>query len=352
MTRKTLTLLYALGRPLSPLYSLIMRARAFLYRSGVFKRTNLSVPVVSVGNLTMGGSGKTPMVLYISRLLQEEGLKPVIVSRGYGGKAVGPVNVVSDGEKILLSADLAGDEPRMMAESLPGVGVLTGPRKAEVAKYAVDAFGAQSIVLDDGFQHMALERDVDLVLFNSHMPLGNGHVFPGGDLREPFKALGRAHAFIITGVDRRRTGKKNRELKDFLQRRFPDVPFYEGRYSHTGILHCQKAGIEDVHCISGMKLFGFCGIANPDAFKVSLEEMGVQLAGFKGFRDHYNYSRSDISGLVDQAKSVGAEALIATEKDYVKVGSLFSADFPLLALQRELIMDIGFNQFLLHKIAR
>jgi tetraacyldisaccharide 4'-kinase len=352
MIRKTLTLLYAIGLPFSPLYSLIMTVRAFLYRSGVFKKTKLSVPVVSVGNLTMGGSGKTPMVLYISRLLQEEGLKPVIVSRGFGGKAVGPVNVVSDGKEILLAVDLAGDEPRMMAESLPGVSVLTGPRKAEVAKYAVEKFGAQSIVLDDGFQHMALERDVNLVLFNSHMPFGNGHVFPGGDLRESVKALGRAHAFIITGVDRRRAGKKNRELKSFLQKRFPGVPFYEGRYAHTGILHSQKAGIEDAQCISGMKLFGFCGIANPDAFKVSLEEMGAQLAGFKGFQDHYNYSRSDISRLVDQAKSVGADALIATEKDYVKVGSLFSADLPLLALQRKLIMDAGFNQFLLNKIAR
>lgn len=350
MTRKTLTLLYAIGRPLSPLYSLLMRVRAFLYKCGVFKKTRLPVPVVSVGNLTMGGSGKTPMVMYISRLLRKEGLKPVIVSRGYGGKATGPVNVVSDGEKVFLSAELAGDEPRMMAESLQGVGVVTGPRKAEVAKYAADELGAQSIILDDGFQHMALERDVNLVLFNSQMPLGNGHVFPGGDLREPFKALARAHAFIITGVDRRKTEKKNRELKSFLQRRFPDVPVYEGRYSPTGILHSQKDGIHDAQSISGMKLFGFCGIATPETFKVSLEEMGAQLLGFKSFQDHYGYSRSEMSRLVDQAKSVGADALIATEKDYVKVGNLFSADFPLLALQRKLLLDSNFDQFLLNRI--
>ncbi len=349
MTRKTLNLLYAIGRPLSPLYSLIMRARSSLYKFGIFKKTKLSVPVVSIGNLTMGGTGITPMVMYVSRLLQKKGLQHVIVSRGYGGKATKAVNIVSDGKEILLSADIAGDEPRMIAESLQGIGVLTGPRKIEVAKYAVDEFNAQGIVLDDGFQHMALERDLNLVVFNAWAPLGNGHVFPGGDLREPINSLSRAHAFIISGVDKQNVHHVA-ELKDFLESKFPGVPIFEGRYANAGTRNSLNGKSLNKQTINSKKLFGFCGIANPEIFENSLKEEGVQLLGFQGFKDHYRYSKGDFTKLVEKAKSVGADALITTEKDIVKVGEFLSESFPVFVFQRNLIMDKAFDLFLFNRV--
>ncbi|MHB8151111.1 MAG: tetraacyldisaccharide 4'-kinase, partial [Desulfobulbia bacterium] len=165
------------------------------------KSQRLPVPVISIGNLTLGGTGKTPMVRYVTRLLLDRGVRPAIVSRGYGGKAAGRINIVADRTKTLLPPEMAGDEPFMLAEVLPGVPVLTGSQRARVARHAVEAFGANLIVMDDGFQHLALRRDLDLVLFSARTLLGNGRVFPGGELREPLSALGRAHAFVITGVD-------------------------------------------------------------------------------------------------------------------------------------------------------
>ena len=192
---KTNTFYFALGRPFSPIYSLAMRLRETLYRRGVLQSFRLSVPVISVGNLTMGGSGKTPMVQYLARLLQRHGFHPAVISRGYGGTANAKVNTVSDGSSVLLDAATAGDEPRFLAETLPGVPVLTGIVRRMPAQRAVE-MGADVLLLDDGFQHLQIVRDVNLVLFNTDRLAGNSRVFPGGDLREPVIALhqiGRAH---------------------------------------------------------------------------------------------------------------------------------------------------------------
>ncbi|HSH13716.1 MAG TPA: tetraacyldisaccharide 4'-kinase, partial [Desulfurivibrionaceae bacterium] len=179
---------FRIGRPLAPLYAGMMRLRAEAYQRGWLASERLSVPVVSVGNLTMGGTGKTPMVIEVVRLLQALGKRAAVVSRGYGGLARGPVNLVSDGERIWMAAAEAGDEPLLLAESLPGVPVLTGVRRVLVARYAIEKLGAEVVVLDDGFQHLPLHRDLDLVLFKGPDFLGNGRVFPGGDLREPLSA--------------------------------------------------------------------------------------------------------------------------------------------------------------------
>ena len=175
---------FMLGRPLAPLYSLAMLARAQGYRRGLFASHKMPVPVISVGNLLMGGTGKTPLVQYLAQLLQNEGWKPAIISRGYGGRAKDRVNVVSNGQQVLLDAVQAGDEPLLLAESLPGVPVLTGIVRHLPAREAI-AMGADVLVLDDGFQHLAVQRDVNLVLFNADRLAGNSRVFPGGELREP-----------------------------------------------------------------------------------------------------------------------------------------------------------------------
>ena len=347
--KQLLTILFLVGRIFSPGYSLVMLLRAFLYQKNIFlKSQRLSVPVISIGNLTLGGTGKTPMVRYVTRLLLDRGLRPAIVSRGYGGKAIGTVNIVSDGVRILLPPDMAGDEPFMLAEALPGVPVLTGPERVRVARHAIQEFGVNRIVMDDGFQHLAVSRDLDLVLFSARTLLGNGRVFPGGPLREPLSALGRAHCFVITGVD-----SGNRTKVDDFQRRlqgaFPEKPVFAGEYLPTEIWHSRQGKTCTLAEAKEIPVFAFAGIANPDSFRQTLRQEGFSLVGFKEFKDHHGYTAQNVAALVAAAQAYGAQALITTEKDFVKLRPFF-ADFPLLALTIELRMDQGFDLFMAERL--
>lgn len=344
--------LFAVGWVFSPFYSLVMWLRALLYRHGVLlKSERLPVPVVSVGNLTLGGTGKTPLVLYVTRQLLAMGWKrPAIVSRGYGGTAKGAVNVVSDGSAITLSATEAGDEPLLLAESLPGVPVLVGPQRVVVGRAAVARFQADILVLDDGFQHLALARDLDLVLFSARTLIGNGRVFPGGPLREPFGALARAHGFVLTGVDR----EARREAEAFKRRLtelFPDKPVFMGEYLPSCLLHSQHTKTYAIDKARHMPLYGFAGIANPDSFRHTLEKERFLLTGFVGFPDHHQYSAADVEGLIAAARARRATALVTTEKDYVKLAPFFK-EFPILALRVELFMEEEFDLFLASRIGK
>jgi len=332
-----LAVLFLVGRIFSPAYSLVMLVRAYLYRNDIFlKSQRLPVPVISIGNLTLGGTGKTPMVRYVARLLMDRGVRPAIVSRGYGGKAAGRVNIVADRTKTLLPPEMAGDEPFMLAEALPGVPVLTGSQRARVARHAVEVFGANLIVMDDGFHH--------LVLFSARTLLGNGRVFPGGELREPLSALNRAHAFVITGVD-----ASNRSVvEDFhrrLQGSFPAKPVFLGEYLPAGIWHSSQ----DMACTlveaRSMEVFSFAGIANPESFRQTLRQEGFSVTGSTEFRDHHDYTAQDVAALVAAAQASGARALITTEKDFVKLRPFFGS-FPILALTIELRMGQEFDLFL------
>ncbi|MDG4476501.1 tetraacyldisaccharide 4'-kinase [Thiovibrio frasassiensis] len=345
-----LSVLFLVGRIFSPPYSLVMLLRSFLYRNNIFlKSQQLQRPVISVGNLTLGGTGKTPMVRYVARLLLDRGVRPAIVSRGYGGKAGGKVNIVADGGKILLAPEMAGDEPFMLAEALPGVPVLTGSERARVARQAIDVFGVHIIVMDDGFQHLAVRRDLDLVLFSAGTLLGNGQVFPGGELREPLSALGRAHAFVVTGVDRsNRSGVDN--FQRWLQGKFPQTPVFLGEYLPAGIWHSGQGQVCTLAEARNMQLFAFAGIANPDSFRQTLRQEEFSLTGFKEYRDHHGYTAQDVADLVAAARASGAQALIATEKDFVKLRPYFG-EFPILALTIELRMDLNFDRFMAEQLS-
>jgi tetraacyldisaccharide 4'-kinase len=295
----------------------------------------------------MGGTGKTPMAVYVARRLLAAGYKPAIVSRGYGGKAREAINLVSDGNHCLLDAVQAGDEPRLMAESLPGVIVVTGVKRAVAAEYAVEKLGAEVIILDDGFQHLALRRDLDLVLFKAPVFLGNGRVFPGGKLREPVAALARADAFVITGLDRR-----NREaaadFKKFLEEKFPDKPVFMAEYRFKSILN--QAGESAGKEILARKLYGFCGLAEPGGFLRTIGAQGGSLFGFAVFPDHHPYTAADLDKLVEAAGAFGCDGLLTTEKDMVKLKDL-PCRLPVYALRVELDLPAAFND-LLPAIAR
>lgn len=338
--------LFCIGRPLAPLYGLAMRARAALYKSGVLACHRLPVPVISVGNLTMGGTGKTPMVLHLARLLAGAGRRVAVVSRGYGGRAKGPVNVVSDGKVLYLPAEMAGDEPRLLAENLGGVPVLTGVRRAVVGAAAIANLGADIILLDDGFQHLAVHRDLDLVLFSASGLLGNGRVFPGGPLREPFAALARAHAFVITGVDTT-TNSRVLEFQSLLQREFPGKPVFMAGYRGAGIMRLTAAGAVAAMPRETGRLFAFCGLAKPDAFQGSLLGAGLDIAGFQVFPDHHPYTPRDLTVLAQKALAAGATGLITTEKDAVKLTGALSSPMPLSFLKVTMDVAEGFDRFVL-----
>lgn len=348
------TIPFALGRPFSPIYSQLMKLRAFLYGINVFKKYKLTVPVISVGNLTMGGTGKTPLVIYIARLLKDKGYYPAIISRGYRGKANAPVNIVSDGRTILLDPVSAGDEPWLIAKSLPDIVVATGKKRILPCQAAIDSFGCDIIILDDGFQHMSVARDVDLVLFDAGFFAGNSRVFPGGDLREPVSALNRCDAFIITGVN---NSNKERAEKctGLLKNKFDTKPviqlskIYLGATkhipAHSGVIS-ESVSLEQLP----RDLFCFCGIAHPERFQQSLDEYGITTTGFKIFRDHYNYSDLDMQSLCRQAVEAGASGLLTTEKDMAKLYDKKCCNLPLFTLPLKISTNIILDNFILQKL--
>ena len=344
--------LYFWGRPLSPLYSCLMANRSSFYQKGLFKQHKLEVPVISVGNLVLGGTGKTPLVHYIAQLLHQKEHKPAILSRGYKGTATGKINVVSDTTAILLEADQAGDEPRLLAEKLPGIPVITGKKRSVTGRFAIDTYGVDSLILDDGFQHLSLKRDINLVLFSAQKLLGNDRVLPGGDLREPLSALKRADAFIISGLDDPADVNVRGFIK-FLHNLFPDKPVFTGSYLPEETIIRTHAGKNDTLGLSEARkipVYGFCGIAQPESFQRMLKKSHMNLSGFQSFEDHHIYSLNDIKSLHNNGLLSGAQGLITTEKDMVKIRGLFPRDFPLLTLPIRFQMDNDFDQFLLNKL--
>ncbi|MDD5758006.1 MAG: tetraacyldisaccharide 4'-kinase [Desulfobulbaceae bacterium] len=343
---RSLNTLFLLGRIFSPLYSFVMRLRAALYARGVLPSTRLPVRVISVGNLTMGGTGKTPMVIYLCRLLAKH-RRVGIVSRGYGGKSRQPINLVSDGKEIYQSPLEVGDEPVLLAQALPGVSVVTSKKRARGGEYLAKHGLADLLILDDGFQHLALQRDLDLVLFAAHAPVQSMWVFPGGWLREPHSALLRSDCFVLTGME---SGvySKTAPFRAWLQESFPKTPIFEGRYEPVRLY---RSGGEEarVDSLLDTPLFAFCGIGNPQSFLQTLEQT-FSIRGWQAFADHHPFSREDIDSLVAQALAIGCSGLITTEKDFVKMQDL-ELPLPLWILAVELQMGPEFDQFVLDRIS-
>lgn len=336
---------FVFGRLISPLYSLVMRLRAALYARGLLPSTRLSLPVISVGNLSMGGTGKTPMVIYLARLLAGQ-RRPGIVSRGYGGRSRQPVNLVSDGTHTLMAADQAGDEPLLLAQSLPGVAVVTARQRVLGGGFLLQQGLADILILDDGFQHLALQRDLDLVLFSAQLDVRSAWVFPGGMLREPVSALARADCFVLTGVEQD-IQPEVEALRGWLRQHYPQTPLFAGSYLPVG-LYCRERGWEEISILHGVPLLAFCGIAHPRSFRESLQRHFL-IKGCREFADHHPFTQHDLDALVQQAIALGAAALITTEKDFVKIKDC-RVGLPIWVLAVELRMEPGFDSFVLEQV--
>ncbi len=342
------SLLNFFGRPFSPLYSAVMRAREFCYHRRILRSYRLHIPVISVGNLTMGGTGKTPVVAYIASLMQDMGYTPAIVSRGYGGKADERVNVVSDGKKVLLDAKDAGDEPCFLGHKLPGIHVLTGIVRILPCKYAQDHAKCDAIILDDGFQHLAVQRDLDLVLFSGASLAGNSRVFPGGDLREPVSALRRCSSFVITGVNEELFERATR-FKELLEQRFPGKPVFFTSYKAQQAQSLTDKSICQLADLPG-PLFAFCGIGQPNNFYNSLQSNNIEPVGFLPLKDHHPFTSSLLKKINKQALSCGAAGLITTEKDFVKLRPE-QFKLPLFSLQMQVEPSKEFHTYLKSEIS-
>ncbi len=346
---KPINILFFFGRIFAPLYSLAMLGRAWLYRAGIKLSRRLAITVISVGNLTMGGTGKTPMVIYIVRLLARHGKRPAIISRGYGGSSKEAINIVSTGQDILMNADAAGDEPVFLANILK-VPVVTGRSRVLTGQYIQQNKLADIVVLDDGYQHLALRRDLDIVLFSGGELLGNGQVFPGGPLREPRSALKRAHCFVITGV----TSANQSSVTSFCKRLRlwqPTVPIFQGRYMTAAII--DKSGeSHSLKSLTGVPILAFCGIARPESFFDLLgrsDDFNIRIR--RRFADHYPFTTGDLRKLQREARAHGCQALLTTEKDMVKLNR-YSSNLPVWALRVELVMNQEFDDFICQNVGR
>jgi tetraacyldisaccharide 4'-kinase len=322
---------------LSSLFGAAAKTRRMLYAKGVLKSNKLDAKVISVGNITVGGTGKTPLVAYIAKILAENGEKVCILTRGYGRENANERLLVSDGEKILANVKNAGDEPFELAEKLLGIAsVLADKNRVSAGNRAIKNLGITAFILDDGFQHIQLKRDSDIVCIDATNPFGNGNLLPAGILREPLESLKRADAVVITRANLTETG--NRKPENLLEeiKNFTDAPIFISR-NRTN----RKSKIEDRKCLA------FCGLGNPENFFSQLRQDKINLVATKIFRDHHIYSQKDVDEIEQIAKENQAEVLLTTAKDAVKLRDL-KFELPLEIVESELIFDDSenFKQFI------
>ncbi len=320
----------------SRLYGGIAKLRETLYLKNIKKRYRLPCYVISVGNLTVGGTGKTPMVIYLAELSIKLGYTAAIVSRGYGGESSASGGIVSDGKSLLLNAKMAGDEPYMMAKRLLGksVPVVVGSNRYEAGMTAVRRFNPDIIILDDGFQHMKLERDLNICLFDAVSPLGNGCVIPRGTLREPVAAVNRADVIVLTraGADDRAGAIENfyyTATKAGCTDGINGLPVFTS--AHKPVVYESVPAEADV--------YAFSGIAKNDEFRKTISGIGYQVKGYKDYSDHYSYTPVDCSEIENDAETKGAKAIITTEKDFAKIENLFDWRMKLIIINVD--MDFG-----------
>jgi tetraacyldisaccharide 4'-kinase len=314
----------------SRLYGLGARGRRALYARGLLRMRKLPAPVVSVGNLTVGGTGKTPVVACLARLFQDRGQRVAILSRGYGGQSR-EVVCISDGQKIYIKPPEVGEEPYWLARTLPGVAVYTGPCRYAAGLAAWQAVKPDLFVLDDGFQHFQLHRDLDLVLLDAAAPFGNGYLLPRGPLREPRTALAAAHSLILTRFE----PSRHQTQLAAIRAAFPDKPVLTATISPVSVTAFPDGGANAPAVLSHRALMAFAGLARPEVFTATLQELGVDLKGYRVFPDHHAYSEAELDRLTAAARSLGAEGLVTTGKDWARLGERWDEELPLWVLEVE-----------------
>ena len=314
------------------LYEAGVRARVWLYEQGWLQQHQLPAPVISVGNLTVGGTGKTPCVAWLANWLQADGEAVAILSRGYKRASTGRVEV-SDGQTLLCDAATAGDEPYLLAQSCPGVRVVVDQDRYTAGQWLAARAPVSVFLLDDGFQHLRLRRALNLVLVDATDELANARMVPFGRLREPLTALRRADAVIVTRADQ----ALDRAVLERAIKCYADVPVFYAQHTLTKLRRLADEELSEAAALKDKAIAAFCGIARPERFFADLTRLGACLVWQRSFADHHRYTDAEFAAIIDAARTAGAEAIITTEKDAanLSVESIGSATLPLYAAQLE-----------------
>jgi tetraacyldisaccharide 4'-kinase len=289
-------------------YGLATQIRNAMYDAGILRAHRVDAVVICVGNLTTGGTGKTPLVAWLTRHLQAKGLRVAILTRGY---------------KSNVKNQTCSDEPAELTAACPGTPIIVNPDRVAGAAEAIGKHGAQVLVMDDGFQHRRLARDIDIVTIDASEPFGYGRLLPAGLLREPLDGLRRAHAVVLTRCDQASPQKMD-EIESTIRKVNPNLIF--ARSAHTPSMVRLADGSQLAPAgLKGKKVFAFCGIGNPDGFIRTIESCGCRIVGKHIFDDHQAYTDAILADLHSEARSAGAESLLTTQKDWTKIRALIGA---------------------------
>jgi tetraacyldisaccharide 4'-kinase len=306
--------------------------RAALYDRGLLRAVRAAAPVISIGNLAVGGVGKTPAAIAVARRLLARGRRVAVLSRGYGATRT-DARVVSDGERLLLGAGEGGDEPVLIARRLAGVRVLCGPRRADLARTAVEALGANALVLDDGFQHRALARDLDVVVLDAASPFGNGRLLPAGPNREPRSALRRAGLVWLSRSDRAAPGALDalRALARDATGRAP----VESRHAPVDVVDGTLTRSLGPGALRGRRVLLLAAVARPAGVRATVEALGAEVAGEAIFPDHHRFAAGELDAAFRAAEASRCDAVVTTEKDAVRIEGARAGDPRLCAVRIE-----------------
>lgn len=355
------TLLRGLLSALAPVYVAGLKAYLLPYNLGLRKRTRLACPVICVGNLTTGGTGKTPMVQTLCRLLTGQGLRLAILSRGYGGQNEYGCAVVSDAQQVLLTAEEAGDEAYLLAQTLPGIPVVVGKDRRVTGALAVERFQPDVIVMDDGMQFWQLHRDLDIALLNACAPFDNGWTFPRGLLREPPTHLRRSKIVVLTNT-KRAGGEQVARVQVEAARFAPEARVFAANLAASGLRPVagpeagqvsiqtdipsvsyeagNEAPIYPLPWLAGRRVASLCALGNPESFERMLRDLGADLVTMYRFRDHQAISPTEMAQVFAEACAAGAEAVLTTRKDAVKMKT-GTTPLPLLVLEVDMKIEAG-----------
>lgn len=344
-------------RGFSWVFSGIVQARVWLYRQRILRDQPLGCLVVVVGNLTVGGTGKTPVVEKFARSLQERGRKVAILSRGYRSKPepkyrrfwrwltqqpAPPPKVVSDGGSVLLDSWEAGDEPFMLARNLPGICVLVDKNRVKAGEYAIKQFGCDTLILDDGFQYLPLRGQLNLLLVDKSNPFGNQAMLPRGILREPVKHIRRASYVFLTKSD----GEPDDELEALIRRHKPDTDIIECSHQPQYLREVFGTGQQELDFASGKRVATFSGIAVPESFEEFVRKLGASIVHNQRFLDHHRFTPYELERFFRQAREAGAELILTTEKDAVRLNQAdIPGDIPFYYLRLEIGILRGGTDF-------
>lgn len=317
--------LYLLSLP----YGGAVRARSFLYSLQLLKKRELPCPVISVGNITVGGTGKTPLVMALAKGLMARGISVAILSRGYK-RAKTSEPVVSDGKTIFLSPEESGDEPFLMAKACQGIPVLVGKDRFINGQLALQRFGVRGLLLDDGYQYLPLYRDINILLVDSTIGFGDYHLLPRGILREPLLHLRRANLFLI---NKAAEPAAYQPLERRIQEIYPGARVFHSDYVPVSLVGPEEEQ-EGLDSLKGKKVLALSGVANPNSFSSLLRKCGMKVVSEAIFPDHHVYTTRDISFI--QEKAEGVDGIVTTEKDMVKLKKLDIGHPPIWALRIEM----------------